>query len=621
MKRKSAFIKFNIRKRAFLIFAVLFCNFITLNSSLNSFILEEVVKFDSLDDRWAVIIGISKYKDKNLNLEFADNDAKFFHNSLINKCRFKNEQIKLLLNENATYENIRKNIDGWLFKNSKKIDKVIIFFSGHGTQDLDNNKDKRDGYDEFLVPYDFDDNDISSAIRDDVFAYWINNLRSENILLIFDSCYSGGAARAKGFNHIKIKGEIKVDSFVKDIFKELPKEGVALIGACKDNQFSYEADEYKMGVFTYFLIESLNKKSDRNLDNKLTIDEIFQDLKPDVLKYSKKKFNREQEPILISTFKYPFELVYLPIEIKKSSDTNNKEIENIIKQSIFSHDIRRKILLLEEAIKINPMHSQARLYLADAYLKYKIYDEALYNYEILLSLNKNIYSKYFIYKKISYLFEEKGEIEKAIIYIRKAIEQKKEDYDYYNQLASLLNKNSELDEAIKTYLISLNMNNRQREAYFELGRIFIKQEKYDEAISIIEKGININPDYYENYYLKGLLYKYVKKDEKIGNALIEKFHKMDNYVNVMFLNSDLFLKEEKIRNIIIKSAERSIKSDEFFIEPYVRLIKIYTELQKDFNKAKKYYEELIYQYPFLKNNKEINSLVKNIPSIQNNFEK
>ena len=42
--------------------------------------------------------------------------------------------------------------------------------------------------------------------------------------------------------------------------------------------------------------------------------------------------------------------------------------------------------MLDEAAKLDPSNYRVRKYLADAYKESKIYDEALYNYEIALSL-------------------------------------------------------------------------------------------------------------------------------------------------------------------------------------------------------------------------------------------
>jgi len=595
------------KKRLMIIIFLL--TLINLNLIIYSQEKNQLITLEPLEDRWAVIIGISKYQNSKINLKYPDNDAEAFKQALLEKSRFKKEQTKLLLNEAATYENIRRSIEGWLYNNTGKDDKIIIFFSGHGTQDIDNNKDEKDGYDEFLVPYDFDENDISSAIRDDVFAYWINNLKSDNVLLIFDCCYSGGAARAKGFNHVKTRGEIKVDSFVEDI-KELPGEGVALLGASKDNQLSYETGEFNMGVFTHFLIDSFEKKSDRNLDDKLTVHEIYEALRLKVKKYTISKFKREQEPVFISTLNTPYELIFFPIELKDTSEKIKQEVEKIIWQSTQTRNIERKIELLKEAMRLDSSNGRVRMHLAYAYIEIESYKDALNQYDILLSMD-SIYSKGFIFFKKSEAHNKMGENQKAIDCAQKAIVLDKNDERYFNHIASLFNKNHNFNEAIDNYLHSININNRQAEPYFELGRLYIKQRKYDDAFSIIERGIKINPDYNEFYYLKGLLHKYVKNEIEIGNELIEQFHKKDLYIYIgVFNDSPVMWKDKEWREKIVKETIEDIRNDTFLIEPYIRMIIISLNYPSEKINTEEYFDMLIFQYPFLEKDEEINSLMK-----------
>ena len=146
-------------------------------------------------ERYSLVIGVSKHKNPTNNLNYAHKDAVDFQDALIKYGRFEKDNVKLLINQNATRENIRKSMEGWLKGKIKKNDLVIIFFSGHGTQIPDTDGDEDDGLDECLIPYDYDNADFSSVITDDIFAYWIRNLESEKVMIIFDNCYSGGAAK------------------------------------------------------------------------------------------------------------------------------------------------------------------------------------------------------------------------------------------------------------------------------------------------------------------------------------------------------------------------------------------------------------------------------------------
>jgi len=589
----------------------------------------EKIKLPDLSDRWAIVIGISKYKDTNIrDLNYAHEDAYSFYNSLIDKCRFKKGQIKLLLNKNATYENIRRQISGWLFKNTNKNDKIIIFFSGHGYRDIDNNDDEDDGFDEFIVPFDYQSDDISSAIRDDEFAYWINSLKAENILLIFDSCFSGGAAKAKGIinKDISIKGEVKVDNFVKDIFGEVPRVGVSLLGASKADQISFEEPKLKMGIFTYYLVDSMGKESDMNLDNKIDIEEMFYNLKPKVMNFSKSNYKLEQEPILIDTMKNPFELVYFPIEIRSPDVKNREKVKNLIKRANLATDKKRKIELLEEACKLEPQNTNLRSELALEYFFNEMFDEAIHQNEIAISIsNKRGFPKQhsdlFIssyYKSISEAYEEKGMLEAAKQNIKKAIELRKKEFPnqsepfrFHNQLGDLYFKNNELSEAIQTYLFSLKINEIQDDVYFKLSKVYIKLMKYDEAISILKKAIDINPDYSEFYYLQALIYKYVNRDIDKSNESLSKFYDLNKRVKseLSIVSSQKKILELSQTNenfeILISDIERIIKGKEFYADAYIDLIQTCNKYKKNIEKAKDYYKKLKEIYPFFELEKDL----------------
>ena len=91
----------------------------------------------SYENSWAVIIGINNYKNETItDLDYAVNDAQDIGEILIEYYDFPAENIVILLNEEATAFNIKKEISG-LAKNANENDRIIIFFSGHVmTEDL-----------------------------------------------------------------------------------------------------------------------------------------------------------------------------------------------------------------------------------------------------------------------------------------------------------------------------------------------------------------------------------------------------------------------------------------------------------------------------------------------------
>ena len=61
-----------------------------------------------VNEKWAVIIGISKYQDSSLNLKYADKDAQEFYDILTQSKEgfFKANHVEKLINEQASMENI-----------------------------------------------------------------------------------------------------------------------------------------------------------------------------------------------------------------------------------------------------------------------------------------------------------------------------------------------------------------------------------------------------------------------------------------------------------------------------------------------------------------------------------
>jgi len=79
---------------------------------------------------YALIIGVEKFENINATeyAHYIDDDAIAMYNMLNNSNNWKTSHIKLLLNENATKDNIRDNITEWLDDREDQDDVVIIYF-------------------------------------------------------------------------------------------------------------------------------------------------------------------------------------------------------------------------------------------------------------------------------------------------------------------------------------------------------------------------------------------------------------------------------------------------------------------------------------------------------------
>ena len=85
---------------------------------------------------YVLAIGVSKYEDKNLTLEFAAKDAKDFAESLLKQKGglYRDVVVKVLTDEKATKDEIIDGFD-WISKETTSKDVALVFLAGHGIND------------------------------------------------------------------------------------------------------------------------------------------------------------------------------------------------------------------------------------------------------------------------------------------------------------------------------------------------------------------------------------------------------------------------------------------------------------------------------------------------------
>ncbi len=159
----------------------------------------------------ALIIAVGEYPSEGGWSPISSvNDVALIQGALLQQG-FTQDNISIIVNEGARKEGI---IDEFtrLSGKVKEGDIVVIHFSGHGQQIMDNGSDELDGYDESLIPFDaklyFSSNyKGENHLRDDEITALLNTLRknlgeSGDVLVILDSCHSGtgtrGLAKSRG---------------------------------------------------------------------------------------------------------------------------------------------------------------------------------------------------------------------------------------------------------------------------------------------------------------------------------------------------------------------------------------------------------------------------------------
>lgn len=138
----------------------------------------------------AVVVGINRYVD-DAPLKFAVNDARAVHDVLIGRYGFAPENVRLLLDEQATSANILRAMAA-VGRASEVDDRVVFFYAGHG-----HTLPGRSGDVGFLVPHDSRTDDDSTLLPWKTLVATTDFIRAKHVLFIMDACYSGLATTRK----------------------------------------------------------------------------------------------------------------------------------------------------------------------------------------------------------------------------------------------------------------------------------------------------------------------------------------------------------------------------------------------------------------------------------------
>ena len=216
---------------------------------------------DIYDNSHALIIGINKYNNIP-NLDYAVEDANSIASLLKDKFNFSSQNIKVLLNEEATLTNIKKSLAD-LSKSAEENDRVLIYFAGHGATD-----DLPDGGEMgYLLPIDGDaDNLFTSSIPMDDIKRIASMSKSKHMLFLIDACYGGLAAI--GARSISTSTPNYIDKITNDKSRQI-------ITAGGKGEQVIEKSEWGHSAFTVNLLRALkNGKADLNEDGFITAEEL-----------------------------------------------------------------------------------------------------------------------------------------------------------------------------------------------------------------------------------------------------------------------------------------------------------------------------------------------------------
>ena len=156
--------------------------------------------FGALAEQRALLVGVGKYSVPGIDLPGIDLDLVRMRETLL-RMGFEDSQIRSLLDSQATSSNVVSEFKAWLRDGVESQDRVVFYFSGHGSNTPDFNGDESDGVDEVLVTHDVrritrnGKRALTGVVDDDTIASLIADIPSTNIWIIVDACHSGTVTR------------------------------------------------------------------------------------------------------------------------------------------------------------------------------------------------------------------------------------------------------------------------------------------------------------------------------------------------------------------------------------------------------------------------------------------
>ncbi len=246
------------------------------------------IKKKDYPNKVALIIGIENYSDSP-KASYANLDAKYFYEYVRRSFGIRDENIKLLIDKEATQSNYYEALSLWL-PNKIKENKteLIIFYSGHGLA-------TPDGKELYLLAHDSKTASSllprTALLRSELFDE-IKKLKPKSVNLFFDTCFSGTSRENES-----LLASAKPIRILSSDETEAP-ENFTIFTSSLINQISSGYEEANHGLFSYYLMKGLEGDADENNDKKITNGELFSFLDKNVSEIAS-ELGRQQNPSLV----------------------------------------------------------------------------------------------------------------------------------------------------------------------------------------------------------------------------------------------------------------------------------------------------------------------------------
>ena len=247
-----------------------------------------VTKFNG-ENTLAVVVGIEEYKYAPL-VDFAKRDAQVFYKYASSVFGIPKENIYYLSNSEATLGEFNKifSRDGWLSRRTVKgQSNIVVYYAGHGAPDVKTQS-------AYLIPYDIDPNYAKTGFSVNELYSSLSSLQAKSVTVFLDACFSG-----KSRNEQMLISDAR-SVIIKTENSAFSAKNMSVLAAASNEEYSAAYPEKYHGIFTYYLLKSLQKNA-QSLKT-ITVNDFFNNIKVEV---SKKAgfLDKEQNPSLVGNDK------------------------------------------------------------------------------------------------------------------------------------------------------------------------------------------------------------------------------------------------------------------------------------------------------------------------------
>jgi hypothetical protein len=226
----------------------------------------------------ALIVAVANYPKLSKLSQTVLKDATDVADLLISGdyCGYPSGNVRLLLDQNATAANIRREF-AKLAKAADKNDTVVLFFSGHGGR-VEGGKNAGS----YLLPFDCDSSRLSeTAIESSELTKLLSGIECERLVVLLDACHSGGVGELKAIAPVpEIKAGLDTptyDALARGV-------GRVIMASSRVDEVSLVLRGMENSLFTNYLIEGLKGASPTRGDGFVHVFDLFRYVSEEVPK-------------------------------------------------------------------------------------------------------------------------------------------------------------------------------------------------------------------------------------------------------------------------------------------------------------------------------------------------